>query len=53
MIEFLDLPEEIILEIIVQFLSISECINLVSVSPYFVIAYFPWRVARRQEDRDT
>jgi hypothetical protein len=31
MIQFLDRPEEILLELIIRFLSISECANLVSV----------------------
>jgi len=38
MIQFLDLPEEILLELIIRFLSISECMNLVSVRMYSIVA---------------
>jgi hypothetical protein len=45
MMQFLDLPEEILLELIIRFLSIFECINLVSVGGYSIVAAFPQRLA--------
>jgi hypothetical protein len=43
MIQFLDLPEEIFLELIIRFLSISECVNLVGV---IKIRWWCWFVNR-------